>query len=523
MDESKAFGQWVKERRKELGLTQETLGALVGCVDTMIRRIEAGTRRPSGDLARSLAANLKIAPAEQPRFLAYAHKAERIAGAARLSEPNDPYHSRLPHQLTTFVGREAETARIQSLLEQSDVRLLTLTGPPGVGKTRLALQVAANLEDVFADGVRFVPLAALRDPDLVAGTIAQLLAVRLAGQPTGDLLDSYVRDKELLLVLDNFEQVSAAAPRIANLLLAAPRLKILVTSREVLRVYGEHEFSLAPLPLPGDGFSPDFLATVPAVALFVQRTQSVKPDFQLTRENAATVAAICRHLDGLPLALELAAARSKTFPPQAMLNRLAKRLTLLTGGPIDQDPRQQTLGNAIQWSYDLLNPDEQRLFRRVAVFVGGFALEAGESVCSVPSAAGGEVTDLLLDLVNKSLVQQETGRDDEPRFRMLGTIRDYAWEQLDGNGEKDTIQRQHANYYLQLVESAVEQIYEAGDNEAVVEDIQEELNQDHDNLQAIFDWALAGDEMDIAMRLTAGLWESGAGMIIGMKTNPGVR
>ena len=312
----------------------------------------------------------------------------------------------LPAQLTTFIGRRREVAIVRALLQRPEVRLVTLTGTGGVGKTRLGLQVAIEVLDEFVEGVYFVSLAPISDPDLVVPTIAEILEIREVGDRIlVDLLKAYLRDKCLLLLLDNFEQVLAAAVQVSDLLLACPQLKVIVTSRAVLHVRGEQEFSVSPLAVPDPQHLPDLVALsqYEAVTLFLQRAQAAMPDFQMNEANAATIAEICIHLDGLPLAIELAAARIKLLPPQAMLTRLEQRLHILTGGPRDVPVRQQTLRNTIAWSYHLLDTQEQQLFRRLSVFVGDCTLEAVECVCYETQQEALSALSEIASLLDKSL------------------------------------------------------------------------------------------------------------------------
>jgi predicted ATPase len=373
------------------------------------------------------------------------------AGPARLAP--------LPVPRSRLIDREQERAQVQTLLQQEDVGLVTLTGPGGVGKTRLAVQVAADLTPHFADGVAFVSLAALKDPQLVELTVARALQVSEAnGQAIDERLLEYLRPRELLLLLDNTEQLLSAAPLATQMLDTAQRLKLLVTSREPLRVRDERVVPVLPLALPDTEHLPDLdrLSQVPAVALFVERVREVKPDFALTAENAQAIAEICRRLDGLPLALELAAARSTVLPPEALLARLEHRLPLLTHGARDVPQRQQTLHNTIAWSYDLLDESDKALFRRLAVFSGGFTLEAAEAVCRFDPAGtsseadDGAVLEQLGQLLDKSLVHLQQGTGGEPRFSMLETIHEYAQEQLVASGEEAAVQERHADYFLRV-------------------------------------------------------------------------
>jgi predicted ATPase/class 3 adenylate cyclase/DNA-binding CsgD family transcriptional regulator len=394
----------------------------------------------------------------------------------------------LPVEPTPFIGREREVAKVAALLRREEVRLLTLTGPAGVGKTRLALQIAAELSDLFTDGMFFVALAPLSDPGLVVPTINQALSISdVSGQSPFVLLQSALKDKQLLLILDNFEQVAAAAREVADLLAVCPRLKVLITSRMALHVRAEQEFAVPPLNVPNLKHLPDLvsLTQYEAVALFIARAQAVKPDFQVTNANAPAVAEICARLDGLPLAIELAAAHSKYFPPQTLLARLEHRLTILTGGARDLPVRQQTLRGAIAWSYELLSPEEQKLFRRVAVFVDGCSLEAAEHVCTTASELEGNILEGLASLVDKSLLRQEEQAGGEVRFWMLQTLREFALERLDGEGELETTREAHAAYYLALAEEAEPHLRSAEQAQWFAQ-----LDQEHENLRAALSWLL---------------------------------
>jgi predicted ATPase/DNA-binding CsgD family transcriptional regulator len=407
-----------------------------------------------------------------------------------------------------LVGRDHQLAAVQQLLLQEEVGLLTLTGPGGIGKTRLALQVAINLLDHFVDGVYFVSLAPIREPELVSAAIAQTLGMReVGGRPLQESLHDYLRDKQLLLVLDNFEQVVAAAPVVGTLLTACRRLKALVTSRTTLHLYGEHEFPVPPLALPDPkrlvqlaAASVTSLAQYAAVDLFCQRAVAVKPDFALTATNAADVAQICIGLDGLPLAIELAAARLKLFSPSALLARLQQRLALLTGGPHDLPARQRTLRDEIAWSYDLLAPGEQTLFRRLAVFVGGFTLEAAQAVGDGEDDRGVALLDGVTVLMDQNLLKQMQQSGGEPRFSMLETIGEYGLEQLAASDEAEEIRRQHADFFLALAEATAPTLREEQAKGLA------RLTVEHANLRTALAWSLReANATELALRLTAAL------------------
>jgi predicted ATPase/class 3 adenylate cyclase len=406
----------------------------------------------------------------------------------------------LPVQPTSLIGREKEVAVIAQLLRREDVRLATLTGPGGTGKTRLALQVAAELSDLFTDGIYFVDLAPVNDPAVIMTTIGQTLGLREEGsQPLLERLMDELRQKQMLLLLDNFEQVISAAVQVADLLAACQQLKLMVTSRAVLHIRAEHEFAVPPLSLPDTKQLPDLpaLSQYDAIALFIQRTQAVKPDFQLTDANAPIVVEMAACLDGLPLAIELAAARMKLLSPETLLARLSQRLQILTSGARDVAARQQTLRNTIEWSYKLLNAQEQQLFRRLSIFAGDFTLEAVEAVCAIPDDEAGSVLDILTSLLDKSLLlRKEQGA--EPRFAMLETIREYGLEALTASGEMETMRKAHTDYFLSLAQKLEQNLW--GPEQAACLD---QLEQEHDNLRAAMQWSLEQEQEDreIALRL----------------------
>jgi predicted ATPase/predicted Ser/Thr protein kinase len=415
----------------------------------------------------------------------------------------------LPTQRTPLLGRGAETAAVTATLLDSAVRLMTLTGPGGTGKTRLAIQVAADLAPAFEGGVAFVNLAPIADPKLVISAIASALGLRETGErplvaAIADHLSSMGRT---LLLIDNFEQVTAAAGLVRDLLDACPSLTVLVTSRVVLRIYGEREFPVPPLPLPALGVptSPSVLLESPSIALFVQRATAGRPDFALTTRNADAIVDICRRLDGLPLAIELAAARVKILPPTELRARIEHGLELLVGGPRDMPERQQTLRRTIQWSYDLLTPAEQRLFRRLSVFAGGCTLEAVEAVCNTTEDLGVEVLEGVTSLVENSLLAQRLADDAEPRFIMLETFREYGRDQLIESGEADATGRAHAAYMLVLAEEET-----LGMTPAQRDAWLQICDAEHDNLRAASQYLMSTGDASWALRLAGALfrfWE----------------
>ena len=429
----------------------------------------------------------------------------------KIEEPERASRYNLPAPLTSLIGREHEVAAACALLRRPEVRLLTLSGTGGVGKTRLALEVATELRDDFADGVCFVSLAPICDPDLVLPTLAQTFDLKeIPDWVPLEHLKASLREKQLLLLLDNFEQVIAAAPLMVELLQACSELKMLVTSRVRLHVSGEYEFPVQPLAVPDPKHlqEHDTLIEYAAVALFVQRAQAIKPDFQLTAGNAQAIAESCLRLDGLPLAIELATARIKLLSPQALLARLSQRLQVLTGGVQDAPVRQQTLRNTIAWSYDLLDAQEQRLFRQTSVFMGGCTLKAIEAICTALDDGEGAtpVLDAISSLIDKSLLQQAEQEGEEPRLGMLETIREYGLEMLAASGELDPTRHAHATYYLRLAEQ-VAPILRRPEQTVLLE----RLEQEHQNLRAVMQWWLEqgehGTAREPALRLGRALRE----------------
>jgi predicted ATPase/DNA-binding NarL/FixJ family response regulator/transcriptional regulator with XRE-family HTH domain len=497
--ESTAFGALLRQHRLAAGLTQAALGERSGIAERTIQDLERGASRPRRATVRRLARALALLPTALIELEAVSSAPRRTrttdapeADASRVPSDsmssqrpallasvalNDPQNN-LPIQPTALLGRETELAEVRALLKGA-ARLVTLIGPGGVGKTRLGIEVASTLvaprassgED-FEDGAFLVELASLSDSALVASSIAQALGVRDLGRRTVvDGLRNHLRHRNILLLLDNFEQVVEAAPLVADLLAISPGLKVLVTSREALRLRGEHEYDVSPLPLPTAHVQPALrmLAQNAAVALFVERAAAIRSGFALTEQNASAIAEICIRLDGLPLAIELAAAHVRLLAPPAILARLEQRLLLLTGGARDLPARHQTLRNTITWSHDLLDEVERRLFRRLAVFVGGFTLEAAEAVCNEvvmdaecreceegscsPRVRHPSPLSVVGSLVAKNLIRLGAGPDGETRLTMLESIREYGLGRLEESGEANSTRRAHGSYFLALAEA----------------------------------------------------------------------
>jgi predicted ATPase/class 3 adenylate cyclase len=394
----------------------------------------------------------------------------------------------LPAQTTQFIGRDEEMAEILAIFNDHNVRLITLTGPGGTGKTRLSQEAAAEMLDDYPDGIYFIPLAPISDPDLVPSTIARTIGVREGGGlPPLDNLKSYLKDQQMLLILDNFEQVMDATLVASELLIAAPSLKLIVTSRIPLRVRGEQEYPVSPLDVPSAEMEIEDVSEIECVQLFVALAQAANPRFELNEQNAPAVAEICRQLDGLPLAIEIAAARSRMLSPQAMLKRLDESLKLLTGGPKDLPARQQTLRGAIDWSYDLLEAAERTLFARLGVFVGGFTFEAVEAVCNPQDEL--DVLGGVETLLDNSLVRVASSNDEEPRFELLQTIREYALEKLRDTGELEAVRQHHAVYFNQKSDEIMWQLYSTNSVEYL-----KVLETEQDNFRAALTWSLESPE-----------------------------
>jgi predicted ATPase/DNA-binding XRE family transcriptional regulator len=498
------FAALLRRHRVAAGLSQEALAERAGISLRGLSDLERGpSRAPRLHTLGRLADALGL-EADGRRALAEASGYAPVEGPTTAAAPaRRPAPRNLPGYLTGLLGREQDAAAIDHLLRRPDLRLLTLTGPGGVGKTRLAVQVAADVGDRYADGVVFAPLAPLRDAALVPAAIARAVGVGDTGDvPLLDGLAQALRPLRLLLVLDNCEHVLAAAPLVAELLVRCPDLGVLATSRTLLGVQGEHSFPVRPLVVPeaSAATSPEAAAAWPAVALFVQRARAVQPTFALTADNVAPVVAICRRLDGLPLALELAAARAAVLPPAALLARLEQPIPVLSGGARDAPARHRALRDTIAWSHDLLSEDQRRVFRRLGVFAGSCTLAAAEQVCADPDA-NCSVLDDIAALVEHSLLQPAADAAGEPRFGLLETIRAHALERLEASGEMAEVRRRHASAFLRLAEETERRLVSPDQAHALGR-----LDVELDNIRSALAWsASAHGDAELGQRLVGSL------------------
>ncbi|MCL4507740.1 MAG: tetratricopeptide repeat protein [Chloroflexi bacterium] len=512
-----SFGPWLKQRRRELDLTQAELAGRIGCATDTVKKMESGALRPSKQLSELMAVFFGVPSIERATFVQFARglggevalTLQPATASAAQPPPATEALFHAPAPVTSLVGRQREVQAATRLLLQPGTRLLTLYGPPGVGKTRLSLEIASALQGEFKAGVCFVPLAPIGAAALVLPAIAASLRVREErGAALLETVQAYLSDKRLLLVLDNFEQVVEAGPVLHDLLTAAPGVKALVSSREALKLYGEQGFPVPPLEAPdmrGKSAPPlEALALYAAVELFVQRARAIKPDFVLSRSNAAQVAQICAWLDGLPLAIEMAAAQVKWLPLPRLLSELSERLTELTGGMRDLSPRQQTLRGAIDWSYQLLSPADRGLFAALAVFTGGFTADAAQAVISnlaSPISNLQSPSSILESLADKSLLHHDTDAEGEVRFAMFEIIREYALEKLEQSGAAIETARRHAGYYLALARQFEPQI--SGPHEDLWLG---RMDADISNLRAALDWYAAND-VPSALQMAVSMWQ----------------
>ncbi|MEO8286127.1 MAG: tetratricopeptide repeat protein [Chloroflexota bacterium] len=515
------FGAWFKQQRKSQQQTQEDLAERLACSAVLVQKIESGERTPSAQLVSLIAGWLRIPADDLASFTRFARGQLDVAEAEARFGCISPKASRssgsgyLPTSLTPLIGRAEAVKEVKDLLLGKQVRLLTLIGAPGIGKTRLALQVARDVKDEFRDGVYYVGLSTTSNPDLVINSVAQTLGVQQkATEPLLPTVTKALGDRQVLLVLDNFEQILDASPALLELLSTCPDLKILITSREALYVQGEQQYQVPVLDTPDPLHLPplEIMKGIPAVALFIARAQEVKSGSMLNEQNAGAIAAICTRLDGLPLAIELAAARIRLLSPQEMQIRLVSRLDLLTGGPRNLPARQQTLRAAIDWSYNLLTDGEQRLFAYLGVFVGGCTLEAAAAVCTRVDAAEpysedalsrrrGQasphaVQELVGSLLDKNLLKREQETEGESRFIMLELVREYSLERLSASGAEAEIRERHAEYYTSLTELRKQEL--RGPKQKLW---MHRFGQDYDNIRGALRWLLNNGKPTTALRL----------------------
>ena len=509
------FADVLRRFRLRAGLTQEMLAERARVGVATIAALEQGLRhRPYPNTLAAIKEALGLNPSDAAMLLLSASEVPVRSRTTRHSPPpqHTPGHSvhshgpavELPAPATSLIGRDADTNALSTLLQRNQPapRLVTLVGPGGVGKSRLALAVATAVAGTYPDGVVFVDLAPLQDHLLISATVAGALRVHaVGGQSACDLVFTYLQDRKMLLVLDNLEHLVSGARFLSDVLAACPRVTLLATSRTALRLRAERRVNVEPLPQPADDESSlDAIAASPAVQLFIDRAQKVTPEFTLEAHTAATVAAICRRLDGMPLAIELAAARVGLLGPEIMLKRLDRQLQLLTGGPADLPERQRTLSNTLAWSYDLLGPAEQVLLRRVAVFAGGWTLSAAESVCSNGTLASDDVLGRLEALVDSSLIRRLDVVEDEPRFGLLESVREYAAHKLVESGEYEALRERHATWCLALAEQAADELLGPAQARWM-----EHLDRALDNLRLTLAWLHEQQRTEIGLRLVGAL------------------
>ncbi|NOK59155.1 MAG: hypothetical protein GFH27_549283n384 [Chloroflexi bacterium AL-W] len=493
---TQSFGQWLKQLRTSQGLTQHALGYQVGCSGETIRKIETDRMRSSYQIAKRLTQVLNIPARERAHFIQFAR-----TGTHALS---------LPVPTTPLIGRHQIIAEVGAHLQCANMRLLTLCGPPGVGKTRVALAVAKHMAERFSDGVHFVSLGAIQSPDLVPTSIAQVVGIHEGH--TQSLIKHIIaalHKKQLLLILDNFEHVCTAAPVLTTLLASVPQLTLLVTSRSSLHVSGEHIVVVPPLTLPDPANLPDpeQLTGFEAIHLFLQRAQAYMPDFQLTTENAHAVASICTHLDGLPLAIELIAVHTPLLKPQDMVRRLCSaNLYLLESGSQDLLPHQQSLHTTLTWSYQLLTPAEQHLFCQLGIFAGTWTIRAAEHICTLAQEHGVQApyhhshVPILTRLLHHNLIQRIADQETEYRFRLLETIRMWVLNHLQISGQSAAVHDRHAHYYLHIVEQELQEALCTQQAHAL-----EQLDLEIANLRVALKWSLDSGNHDISLRLVIAL------------------
>lgn len=497
MQDEISFGEWLRKQRRTFDLTQQAFANQLGCAEVTLRRIEAGSLKPSKELAQIILEKLGIPEMERPQWISFARG---LSGFPLTSTPSKKVTSNLPSPITTFIGREKEQSDVVRLIAKH--RLVTLTGAGGVGKTRLAIRVGEQVLGNYADGVWLVEFAPIIDLLLVPRVTAIAIGLRDEPQrPVVDMLSDYLREKEMLIILDNCEHVLDACAQLADTMLKrCPGLKILVTSREALSILGEAVYPVPSLELPEhQQLLKNFRANA-SVRLFEERAQLARMDFSLTIENVASVAEICSKLDGIPLAIELAAARVKMFSTKQIAARLQKRFRLLTTGN-ESSPRHRTLQAAIDWSYDLLSPAEKSVFQRLSVFINGWTLEAAEAICSDANILSQDILEVLTHLTNKSLVITEKTQMGM-RYRMLETIRQYANEKLIQSEEIDELRNKHLDYFLRLAETAEPHLLRSEQLEWL-----SLLDVDYENLRLAFEWALNKESVESSLKLcNALLW-----------------